>query len=70
MPQPAVWVLDDRDIELVHEEVEDLSHLIETWTADLAVGNPRRPQTRLIPFEDAKTRVWNRWSLGLGRRYT
>jgi hypothetical protein len=57
MPQPAVWVLHDHDIELVQEEIEDLSDLIDSWTAELVRLYSPRSQTRLIPFENAKTKV-------------
>lgn len=67
MAHSPVWLLDERDIELVDEEVEDLSHLIDSWADDLVRRTHRRPRTRLIPFEDAKTRVWQRSFFGLGR---
>jgi hypothetical protein len=67
MPHQHVWALDDHDIELVHEEIEDLSDLVDAWTLDLVRRSPRRPRTRLIPFEDDKTQVWPRRSLRLGR---
>lgn len=67
MPHQTVWALDDHDIELVHEEIEDLSDLVDAWTNDLVRRGPRRPRTRLIPFEDDKTQVWPRRSFRLGR---